>query len=544
MPRPHPHPLAVFSLKPTNQRAYDVLAHPNNEHLVSRLKSGELVLDVGHVSSLSGNSSTLATMGRDADITIPGASISKIHCSFEIDPTTNIVMFWDRSHNQSCQVFGEIATPFGYTRARKVVVNDEINTEIGIGGEKRNLISFQLQWHCKPSGTMEKVKDRQLGTLEQHQRLARTIDESATMASTQIQTRIHTIGDQSRIRYHPLNEPLGRGEFGSVEKVIDIDTGRLMALKSLTRPVGSAERAKFLALVKSEVENLSRLNHPHIVDYITFECLDDINFHIFTGLKQGNLESLIENVRDSRINSQVAKAVLDQMLQALDFLSTQNVIHRDVKPRNILYTGNSGDFSFQLSDFGLSSSTLIKNTISGSPIFMAPEIMEGGSQTHKVDVWSLFVTTLWTLDTDDFRQRSRECENYEDVRTMVLSRVLRVFEIEEMARVNPNERASAAQMLVKHFNGYGLSTPLSQVLVHDNSQACTSAETVPALTRKFSSQLKRKGLWRRAILQDRFRVGKGLCINSKTTLIDHLAATRKRVGRQIQGGANLRSFLG
>ncbi|KAI0537195.1 kinase-like domain-containing protein [Xylaria digitata] len=530
MPRPHPHPLAVFSLKPTNQRAYDVLNHPNNEYLVSKLEGGELALDIGHVSSVSGVLTTLATLGRDADITIPGASISKVHCSFEIDNATNVVMFYDRSHNQSCQVYGEVATPFEYGRPRKVVVNDEINTIIGIGGEKRNLISFELKWHCEPRCVMEKVKNRQHGTLEQNYRLARTIDERDTSAPTQMETRLHTAGGQQhQLRYHLLNETLGYGEFGSVDKVVDIDTGRVIARKSLKRPIGEVQRTKLATVVKSEVENLSRLDHPHIVDYISFICEDDHTFHIFTGLKDGTLESLMETVGSSDINCQIADSVLIQMLQATDFLATKDIVHRDIKPQNILYTKQSDDYCFQLSDFGLSNSPIMTNTISGSPIYMAPEIMQGGVQTHKVDVWSLFVTMLWTLDVTGFRQQSRECQSHEDIRSMILSRVPAVPQLEEMAR-----------MLVKLFNGDGLSTPLLQVpalstlllqvTAPDSQQACTSAQTMPTLTRKLSNQLRRRGLWRRVIPQDPFRVGKGLRINNRTKMIDHPAITRKRVG--------------
>jgi hypothetical protein len=91
MPRPQPHPLALFSLIPQNARAKDVVAHPCNSHLVSTLRNGTLALDIGfNIRSQSCN--TLATLGRNGDIILEGSSIAKVQCSFEIDLDTNVVM--------------------------------------------------------------------------------------------------------------------------------------------------------------------------------------------------------------------------------------------------------------------------------------------------------------------------------------------------------------------------------------------------------------------------------------------------------------------
>jgi hypothetical protein len=81
MPRPCPHPLALFSLVPDNEneRAKDAIAYLDNSHLVSTLPNGKLALDVGfHIRGKS--SKTLVTLGRgiNADIYVEGSSIAKI----------------------------------------------------------------------------------------------------------------------------------------------------------------------------------------------------------------------------------------------------------------------------------------------------------------------------------------------------------------------------------------------------------------------------------------------------------------------------------
>ncbi|KAI0805623.1 kinase-like domain-containing protein [Xylaria sp. FL0064] len=491
MPRPQPHPLALFSLVPLNPRAQEVVADPGNAHLASRLTDDTLVLDIGHVRSVSplDTATTLATLGRDADILVSGSTISKIQCSFEIDPTANVVMFYDRSHNQSSQVFEKNAMQFGYGRLRKVVVNNDTNTKIGIGGQKRNLVIFELRWHYDPIPAMQMVQNRLHHALEVHPRIARTIneineiyesDETDGISAedptqpTQMVTRPHTGGPKSsQIRYRPVGEPLGEGAFGKVERVVDVETGKLMALKLVKRPSRENEKTA----LKHEVEVLSKLSHPHIVDYITFDDNDPVVCKIFMGLKQGTLHSLLET--GASVGSGVIPdIVLHHMLQAIDFLDTKKIIHRDIKPENVLYVVQSNNHVFQLGDFGLCNDRSSANTYVGTLVYMAPEIYHGRRQTHKVDVWSLFVTMLWTLDTNGFRQASNTWKKYEEIRKEVLSRVNKVEDvIGPMARIDPTERASAAQMLVKCFNGNGLSTPRHLVPALEPVQVCNTTRT-------------------------------------------------------------------
>jgi hypothetical protein len=90
---------------------------------------------------------------------------------------------------------------------------------------------------------------------------------------------------------------------------------------------------------------------------------------------------------------------------------------------------------------------------------------------------------LWTLDVGGFRQRSNQFNSVEDAQEAVLhaaSNVDAVSKIQEMAVVNPKERASAAQMLVKYYNGVGLSNPRNQVPALINSPVATTVTRTPA----------------------------------------------------------------
>jgi hypothetical protein len=216
MPRPCPHPLALFSLvpDPENERAKRAVAHSDNSHNVSTLSDGTLALDVGfHIRGKS--STTLATLGRgvDADIYVEGSSIAKIQCSFEIDLDTGVVMLYDRSFANSTQVSGENATPFKRERdERKVLVQEGLNTIIGMGGERRDLFQFELKWHQDPTKTAETIKGYDAlpcGRVE-NPRLARTVDEAPTDLPSRRETRPHTPGQrQLKMRYVKVGPKLG-----------------------------------------------------------------------------------------------------------------------------------------------------------------------------------------------------------------------------------------------------------------------------------------------------------------------------------------------
>jgi hypothetical protein len=239
-------------------------------HLVSRLNdTGKLGLDIGHIRS--SDNSTLATMGRGgADILLEGATISKIQCSFEINLDTNVIMFYDRSHSQTSQVFGEdaepFATPFEYGRPRKVVVQEGLNPIIGMGGKERNLFKFRLKWHCTADDAIQKIKNRGSVAFEENPRFAQTIDETDTVLPSRMETRIHTPRPQQlRIRYAKIGALLGRGKFGEVYKVVDADSGRLMAVKLLKRPASTSQDWRtFYITLKREVETLSNIDHVSV----------------------------------------------------------------------------------------------------------------------------------------------------------------------------------------------------------------------------------------------------------------------------------------
>ncbi|KAL8901731.1 MAG: hypothetical protein Q9207_005057 [Kuettlingeria erythrocarpa] len=102
---------------------------------------------------------------------------------------------------------------------------------------------------------------------------------------------------------------------------------------------------------------------------------------------------------------------------------------------------------------------------------MAPEILQGGPQTLKVDIWSLFVTVAYTLNANGYRDRQIDTRGGLITAALAAADDPQMARIKEMATVDPEKRASAAQMLVKNYDGAGLSTPRGEVPdLHDSSR--------------------------------------------------------------------------
>lgn len=170
------------------------------------------------------------------------------------------------------------------------------------------------------------------------------------------------------------------------------------------------------------------------------------------GQKDGSVESLVRGfeARNQNLDNKICDDFLFDMLQALEYLDSKGVIHRDVKPANILYVKTGSNYSFQLGDFGLANHKICATTANvGSQVYHAPELHFHNRQSTKGDIWALFVTMMWLLDLDNFRPRCNVGFNsMEEIFNLVAcarqTHVMRY--IAEMADPEPRQRASAAQM--------------------------------------------------------------------------------------------------
>jgi serine/threonine protein kinase len=182
-------------------------------------------------------------------------------------------------------------------------------------------------------------------------------------------------------------------------------------------------------------------------------------------LMDGTLASLAQSLPRGSYRA-LADHALHQMLQALAYLNRKGYVHRDVKPENIFYKlpsrppspGESTEsalsrYHFRLGDFGLCAK---KSEISilwphGSVQFMAPELLGGQPQhrqSHKSDVWALYVTILWTLNVKGLRRKMlRRALFGAELAGEAYDEKNGLEDLQKMAEVDPRDRATAGEML-------------------------------------------------------------------------------------------------
>ncbi|KAM8899607.1 serine/threonine-protein kinase 36 isoform 1-T1 [Spinachia spinachia] len=183
--------------------------------------------------------------------------------------------------------------------------------------------------------------------------------------------------------YHVL-ELAGEGSFGRVYKGRKRFTGQVVALKFMPK-VGRSE--KELRSLKREIEIMRGLEHPNIVQlFDSFETETEVV--VVTEYAEGHLFQILED--DEKLPESQVREIACQLVSALYYLHSHRILHRDMKPQNILL-GKSG--VVKLCDFGfaraMSVSTMVLTSIKGTPLYMSPELVEEKPYDHTADLWSL-----------------------------------------------------------------------------------------------------------------------------------------------------------
>jgi len=201
------------------------------------------------------------------------------------------------------------------------------------------------------------------------------------------------ISEPAGPRFGPyiLTAVLGRGGMGVVYRAFDTVKGRTVALKVLTPEL--AEDRAFQDRFRRESKRAARLREPHIIpihDYGQIEGRLFIDMRLVEGI---DLATLLD--RDGPMPPAAAAWVTAQIASALDAAHADGLIHRDVKPSNVLITGHAKSMPFAyLIDFGIARVTKGASLSTGSGTigtvtYMAPERFQGSPGEHHADVYSL-----------------------------------------------------------------------------------------------------------------------------------------------------------
>ena len=241
MPREIPHQRTILHLVPQNKLAEGVLTHPDNAPFVSvaTQKNGkkavkELGLEIGYHVAMRPCREVIVEVGRNADLILPAPSISKCHFSFETHPESKKIMFHDRSRYRSTTIHPASFRTDG--DFRQVVLCPPTEYSIGVGGEDKDLYTFRVYWVVEKDGEVQTELSEQMSQERmENPRWARTVDDGPTELHSWYNTRLHTPWGGGVQRTLDMGQ-LGQGAFGLVSKAVDRDSGKLIAIKTITLP--------------------------------------------------------------------------------------------------------------------------------------------------------------------------------------------------------------------------------------------------------------------------------------------------------------------
>ena len=197
------------------------------------------------------------------------------------------------------------------------------------------------------------------------------------------------VGDVLSDRYE-LEELVGTGGMSSVFRAHDRLLDRKVALKILHEQYGAD--ADYVERFRREARSVAALSHPNIVTVIDRGDHEGRQFIVFEYIEGENLKRLIERRGPAPVTTALELAI--QIARGLSFAHQQGLVHRDVKPQNVLLNGNN---EAKVTDFGIARSMDVKHgmtqtgTVLGTSDYIAPEQAQGQRVDEHTDVYSLGV---------------------------------------------------------------------------------------------------------------------------------------------------------
>ncbi|KAI0758310.1 Pkinase-domain-containing protein [Irpex lacteus] len=194
----------------------------------------------------------------------------------------------------------------------------------------------------------------------------------------------------SQVSVHSLYrrlETIGKGAYGSVHKGLEISTDKVVALKIINLDTEDDD----VGDIQREVALLTQLRDaPNVTQY--YGCFMDGPrvWIVMEYAEGGSVRTLMKASKDGTIEEKYVATIIREVLYGLSYLHKSSIIHRDLKAANVLITASG---SVKICDFGVSAllatASSKRNTLVGTPHWMAPEVAHASAYDTKADIWSL-----------------------------------------------------------------------------------------------------------------------------------------------------------
>jgi aurora kinase len=273
-----------------------------------------------------------------------------------------------------------------------------------------------------------------------------------------------------------LIREIGTGSFGRVLLVQHNRTQAMYAIKAIDKrnKTNIQEKPYF----RREIEIMYRVHHPNVVKL--FGHFEDNNYCYFLMeyIPGGNIYSLVPKNGLRTVSTKTIVSIMKDVISATYFLHHMHppIIHRDIKPENVVLDKN---MVAKLTDFGWSNympgDYSKRTTVCGTPIYLAPEIINNRGHDEKVDIWCIGVlmfelmTGFSPFQGNDIKTLKYNISRFKIVWPREMDRDAADL-ISRILKYNPEERISLEQMLLHPFFTKYYPNAISCLKKPDNTQ--------------------------------------------------------------------------